>query len=82
MKNAAIQVMFVDDHAVVRSGFHRVLEECAAIRVVAEADTGESVYRGSIDTNPDVPFFDISMPATSGRALMQRLCARAPDALR
>ncbi len=80
MHNDVIRVMLVDDHAVVRSGFHRFLEEFADIRVIAEADTGESAYRGFIDAQPDVLVLDISMPETSGLALMQRVFARAPDA--
>jgi DNA-binding NarL/FixJ family response regulator len=80
MNTTAIRVMLVDDHAVVRSGFRRFLEEFADIRVVAEAESGEQAYRGFIEHTPDVLVLDISMPDTSGLALMQRLFARAPDA--
>lgn len=72
--------MLVDDHAVVRSGFRRFLEEFADIRVVAEAESGELAYRGYLESEPDVMVLDISMPDTSGLALMQRLFARAPNA--
>ncbi|MEP6484389.1 MAG: response regulator transcription factor [Rudaea sp.] len=75
-----IRVMLVDDHAVVRSGFRRFLEEFADIRVVAEAESGELAYRGYLESEPDVMVLDISMPDTSGLALMQRLFARAPNA--
>jgi DNA-binding NarL/FixJ family response regulator len=85
MNQAVINVMLVDDHAVVRSGFRRFLEEFADIRVVAEAESGEQAYRRYIEimsdeSGPDVLVLDISMPDTSGLALMQRLFARAPDA--
>jgi two-component system, NarL family, invasion response regulator UvrY len=85
MNQAVIKVMLVDDHAVVRSGFRRFLEEFADIRVVAEAESGEQAYRRYIEimsdeSGPDVLVLDISMPDTSGLALMQRLFARAPDA--
>jgi two-component system invasion response regulator UvrY len=80
MSAQPIRVMLVDDHAVVRSGFRRFLEEFADIQVVAEAETGELAYRGYLEANPDVMVLDISMPDTSGLALMQRLFARVPDA--
>ena len=85
MNSSAIRVMLVDDHAVVRSGFRRFLEEFADIRVVAEAESGEQAYRRYVEimtdqSGPDVLVLDISMPDTSGLALMQRLFARAPDA--
>ena len=72
--------MLVDDHAVVRSGFRRFLEEFDDIRVVGEAESGEQAYRTYLDCEPDVIVLDISMPDTSGLALMHRLFARAPDA--
>jgi DNA-binding NarL/FixJ family response regulator len=72
--------MLVDDHAIVRSGFRRLLEEYPNIRVLAEAETGEQAYRGYLEHRPDVLVLDISMPDTSGLALMQRLFARVPEA--
>ena len=80
MPTSAIRVMLVDDHAVVRSGFRRFLEEFDDIRVVGEAESGEQAYRTYLDCEPDVIVLDISMPDTSGLALMHRLFARAPDA--
>jgi len=80
MNAAVIQVMLVDDHAVVRSGFRRFLEEFDDIRVVAEAESGDQAYRRYVETPVDVLVLDISMPDTSGLALMQRLFARAPEA--
>jgi two-component system, NarL family, invasion response regulator UvrY len=80
MNPPSIRVMLVDDHAVVRSGFRRFLEEFDDIRVVAEAESGDQAYRRYIEQTPEVLVLDISMPDTSGLALMQRLFARAPDA--
>jgi len=72
--------MLVDDHAIVRSGFRRLLDEYENIEVVAEAGTGEDAYRRFVERRPDVMVLDISLPDTSGLALLQRLSARAPDA--
>lgn len=80
MSRDRTRVLLVDDHAIVRSGFRRLLAEYPAIDVVGEAGTGEQAYRAFFDCRPDVVVLDISMPDTSGLALMQRLFARAPDA--
>ena len=80
MDRERTRVMLVDDHAIVRSGFRRLLEEDPNIEVVAEAGTGDEAYRRFVEHEPDVLVLDISMPDTSGLALMQRLFARAPDA--
>jgi len=80
MSQARTKVMLVDDHAIVRSGFRRLLEEVPGIEVVAEAENGDQAYRLYIECKPDVVVLDISMPGTSGLALMHRLFARAPDA--
>ena len=78
--NRTIRVLLVDDHAIVRSGFRRLLEEYPNIAVVAEADGGEAAYRGFVEHRPDVLVLDISMPDTSGLALMGRVLAREPEA--
>ena len=80
MNARAIRVMLVDDHAIVRSGFRRLLEEFPDIEVVAEAESGEQAYRNYLEARPDVLVLDISMPDTSGFALMQRVFARVPHA--
>ena len=80
MNRERTRVMLVDDHAIVRSGFRRLLEEYPRIDVVAEAGSGDEAYRAFVEHRPDVLVLDISMPDTSGLALMQRLFARAPDA--
>jgi len=78
--NRTIRVLLVDDHAIVRSGFRRLLEEYPNIAVVAEADSGETAYRGFVEHQPDVLVLDISMPDTSGLALLGRVLGRDPGA--
>lgn len=75
----ATRVLLVDDHAIVRSGFRRLLEEFPDIAVVGEAGNGEEAYRGFLELRPDVLVVDISLPDTSGLALLQRLRAREPE---
>lgn len=74
------RVMLVDDHAIVRSGFRRLLEHYPTIEVVAEADTGETAYRRFVEHAPDITVLDLSMPDTGGLEILRRLLAREASA--
>jgi len=75
-----ISVYLVDDHAVVRAGFSRLLELEADIRVLGEASDGEAAYADYLIVQPDVVVTDISMPGEGGFGFMRRLLARNDDA--
>jgi DNA-binding NarL/FixJ family response regulator len=75
-----IRVMLTDDHAVVRSGLGRLLEQNPSIRVVGEADSGEAAYQSYPDINPDVLVMDMSMPGMGGLEAMRRIINRWPKA--
>ncbi len=57
-----INVMLVDDHAVVRMGFKMLLETDAEIKVVSEADSGEQAIQRYVEFKPNVVVMDITMP--------------------
>ncbi|MGH8290601.1 MAG: response regulator [Steroidobacteraceae bacterium] len=61
-----IKVLLVDDHAVVREGYRRLLEEEPSIRVVGEAGNGEQACERANALGPDVVVMDIALPGTSG----------------
>jgi DNA-binding NarL/FixJ family response regulator len=71
-----IRVLMVDDHAVVRAGFRRLLEQTGRIRVVAEAASGEEGYRQFAERAPDVTVLDLTMPGTGGLEALRRMVAR------
>jgi two-component system invasion response regulator UvrY len=75
---AAIRVMLVDDHAVVRMGFKLLLQEAADIEVVAEAATGEEALKRYAELKPEVVVMDISMPGMGGLEAVTRLLAKDP----
>jgi DNA-binding NarL/FixJ family response regulator len=79
-RTAATSVLLVDDHAVVRQGYRRLLERESDIRVVGEAGTGAEAYRAFCDLVPDVVVLDISLPDVSGIEAMRRMLAREPRA--
>jgi DNA-binding NarL/FixJ family response regulator len=80
MTTSRLRIMLVDDHAIVRSGFRRLLERYPTIEVVAEADTGEQAYRLFVEHTPEVTVLDLSMPDTGGLEILRRLLAREPAA--
>lgn len=80
MANGAINVMLVDDHAVVRMGFRLLLEGSSDIKVVGEAESGEEACRKFPELRPDVVVMDISMPGIGGLEAIDRILAREPSA--
>ncbi len=77
---AAIRVMLVDDHAVVRMGFKLLLQGADDIEVVAEAESGEEAIKRYAEIKPDLVVMDISMPGIGGLEAVSRLLAKDPAA--
>lgn len=75
-----INVMLVDDHAVVRMGFKLLLEAAPDIKVVAEAESGEIAVRSYAEHNPDVVVMDITMPGIGGLEAIERIMAKDSQA--
>lgn len=74
-----LRVVLVDDHAVVREGYRRLLERTSDIQVVAEAANGEDAYRLICDEQPDVAVLDISLPGLGGIEVTRRVISRLPE---
>ena len=71
-----INVMLVDDHAVVRMGFKMLLELDADIKVVAEAESGEQSIQRYMEFKPHVVVMDITMPGIGGLEAIERILAK------
>jgi two-component system, NarL family, invasion response regulator UvrY len=78
--SATIAVLLVDDHAVVREGYRRLLERAAGIVVVGEAASAGEAYQLFCQTLPDIVIMDISLPDVSGIEAMRRVLQREPRA--
>jgi DNA-binding NarL/FixJ family response regulator len=74
-----INVILADDHAVVRQGIRRFLEEDPLIDVVAEASDGAEAIRLVAEHQPDVAVLDIRMPEVTGVEATRRIKARFPE---
>lgn len=68
-----INVMLVDDHAVVRMGFKMLLETSDDIKVIAEAENGEEAIKFYMEHKPDVVVMDITMPGMGGMEAIERI---------
>lgn len=71
-----INVMLVDDHAVVRMGFKMLLETTSDIKVIAEAENGEEAIKSYVEHKPDVIVMDITMPGMGGMEAIERILAK------
>lgn len=75
-----IRLLLVDDHAVVREGYRRLLERRGDLRIEAEAATAAEALQGYRDLAPDVVVADLSLPDMGGIELIRRLIQRDAQA--
>jgi two-component system response regulator NreC len=74
-----ISVLLVDDHALVRKGFCRMLEDDPLIQVVGEAGDGPEAVVAASDKKPDVIVMDYALPSMNGALATKRILAALPD---
>ena len=75
-----ITVLLADDHALVRRGFRRLLEDDAELAVVGEASNGEEAIALAASLKPHVIVMDAAMPGTSGLAAIKVILEQRPAA--
>jgi DNA-binding NarL/FixJ family response regulator len=69
-----INVVLVDDHELVRTGFRMILQRQSDIRVTGEAGSAEEGLRLIRTLTPDIALVDVHMPGMSGIELTERAC--------
>ncbi len=74
-----IQVMIVDDHAIVREGLSMLLSEEADIDVVGEASNGREAVLRAEALQPHVILMDLMMPEMDGIAATQAIRQKSPN---
>jgi DNA-binding NarL/FixJ family response regulator len=75
-----ITVLLVDDHALVRRGFRRLLEDDLDIAVVGEGSTGDEAITLTKELKPTVIVMDAAMPGTNGLAATRAIMSSTPSA--
>ncbi len=73
------KVLLVDDHAIVREGYRRLLEDEASISVVGEANNAAQAYDQARSLEPDVVVMDIALPGVSGIEATRRMLRDQPQ---
>ncbi len=79
MGNNKLKVLLVDDHALVRRGFRRMLEDEPTFQVVGEASDGLEAVEIAEQLNPDVIVMDCALPQINGIEASRRILAKHPD---
>ncbi|MGA2191107.1 MAG: response regulator transcription factor [Steroidobacteraceae bacterium] len=74
-----VSVLLVDDHAVVREGYRRLLERHGDIAVIGEAADAAAAYSLFCCLDPQIVVMDITLPGTSGIEAMRRMLVVKPD---
>ena len=75
-----ITVLLVDDHALVRRGFRRLLEDDPSIVVVGEGSNGDEAIQLMKELSPHVVVMDAAMPGTNGLAATRAIMSTTPNA--
>jgi DNA-binding NarL/FixJ family response regulator len=79
MKGKTIRVLLADDHALVRQGFRRILEDEPDIVVVGEAGGGAEAIELDQKLEPDVVVLDMAMPEINGLHAAIEILRRRPE---
>ena len=74
-----INILVVDDHAVVRAGLRAVIQSDPNLNIIAEATGGLEALSLIEKAQPDVIVLDLSMPDMDGIMVTKELHARYPD---
>ena len=74
-----ITVLLADDHALVRRGFRRMLEDDPEITVVAEASNGAEAVELACKLRPQVAVMDYAMPGLDGVQATHEIRRQAPE---
>ena len=73
-----IQVLVVDDHAIIRKGIRAVLDLIPDIDLVGEAENGAQAVKLALELKPDVILMDLMMPEINGIECIKQIKAQDP----
>ncbi len=73
-----ISIVIAEDHALMREGTRRILEQYPDLVVVGEAENGQQALELIERLQPDVVILDIQMPKISGVEVVRRIKVSCP----
>jgi DNA-binding NarL/FixJ family response regulator len=71
--------LLVDDHALVRRGFRRMLEDDPDIEVLGEASDGNEAVEAAARLHPAVVVMDFAMPSMNGGVATRMILKESPQ---
>ncbi|MBT5337245.1 MAG: response regulator transcription factor, partial [Chloroflexi bacterium] len=74
-----IKLLLVDDHAVVRSGLHMILDQEEDVIIVGEAENASEAYNKTQELLPDVVLMDIGLPDMTGIEITKKIKENFPE---
>lgn len=66
MKKMSIRIILADDHAILRHGLSKLIQQQEDMEVIAQAGDGHSIVDLTRELSPDVVVMDIGMPDLNG----------------
>ncbi len=72
------RLLLADDHALVRAGVRRILDDDPGLQVVAEADDGGQALQTALGQEIDLAILDVSMPKLTGLHVARHLAEQRP----
>jgi two-component system uhpT operon response regulator UhpA len=73
-----LRIVLVDDHALVREGFKRLIEQEPDLDVVAECRNADEAVEAVTQQLPDLVAVDLTLPDGSGLPLIEHMLSVAP----
>lgn len=73
-----IQILLVDDHAILRQGLRILLNSKPDLHIVGEAGSGEAAVNAALKFQPDIILLDLFLPDVATRDLLPELRRVSP----
>ncbi|WP_415906644.1 response regulator [Neptuniibacter sp. QD72_48] len=77
---STVNILLVDDHAIVREGYRALLNREPNFHIIAEAGSGEEAYSLYQQHSPDLVLLDLSLPGKGGLATLLQIRQYDPKA--
>lgn len=71
-----ITIIIADDHPIVRQGLRQTIEKENGLKIVAEADNGQSALEAIVKFEPQIAVLDIDMPELDGFEVARCVCEK------
>ncbi|MES2049031.1 MAG: response regulator transcription factor [Pseudomonadota bacterium] len=78
-ENAAIKLLIVDDHAVVREGLKQIIGSAQNMAVIGEAETGLEAIKLSRQLEYHIMLLEIALPDRNGIEVLKQIKKESPQ---